>query len=122
MSRTADLFREQPAAEQRKLLRLLVSEASSKGGELRMSLNEPFERLRLSNAASRRNHKGFDTKTPDLDIWRATVDAFRTFLAEKGSAKDCLELGQPIHHKKVRSNESSVSLAHTQAGYVSNSS
>ncbi len=75
MSRTADLFREQPAVEQRKLLRLLVSEASWKGGELRMSLNEPFERLRLSNSASFRNHKGFDAKTPDFDIWRRGGDS-----------------------------------------------
>jgi len=81
-SRAADLFLEQPTVEQRKFLRLLVGEASWKAGELRMSLNEPFEQLRLSNSVNNGNHKELDAETPNFDIRRATVDAFRTFLAD----------------------------------------
>jgi len=45
-SKAADLFLEQLGTEQRKLLRLLLEQASWKGGELRMSFREPFEKLR----------------------------------------------------------------------------
>lgn len=44
-SKAADLFLEQVSPEQRRLLHLLVEEASWKGGELRMLLREPFERI-----------------------------------------------------------------------------
>ena len=51
-SKAAELFLEQTGVEQRKFLRLLLEEASWSGGELRMSLREPFEKLRLSNRAT----------------------------------------------------------------------
>ena len=46
-AKAADLFLDQPAAEQRKLLRLVLEDATWKGGELRMSFREPFSQLRL---------------------------------------------------------------------------
>ena len=58
-SKAADLFLEQPAVEQRKLLHLLLEKASWKGGELRMSLHDPFEKLRLSNRATANVSNGF---------------------------------------------------------------
>ena len=69
-SRAADLFVQQPAVEQRKLLRLLVADASWKAGELRMSFNEPFERLRLSNRASTNDFCSFGGNERDFDNWR----------------------------------------------------
>ena len=74
-SRAADLFVEQVGAEQRKLLRLVLKEASWKGGELRMSLREPFEEIRLSNSASDRNSKGFDPSGSNFDNWRRGGDS-----------------------------------------------
>jgi len=47
----AELFLVQSAAEQRKLLHLVVSEASWKGGELQVVFREPFEILRLSKCS-----------------------------------------------------------------------
>jgi hypothetical protein len=55
-SRSADLFVEQSGAEQRKLLRVVMGEATWQGGELRMSFQPPFEQLRLSNSTSTTNH------------------------------------------------------------------
>jgi hypothetical protein len=60
---------------------LVLKEASWKAGELRMSLQEPFQKLRLSKSASATNHNELGAKSADFDNWRATVDAFRTFLA-----------------------------------------
>jgi hypothetical protein len=54
-SKSAELFLDQPGAEQRKLIRLVVKKASWEGGELRMSLREPFSELRLSNRATDTN-------------------------------------------------------------------
>lgn len=69
-SRAADLFLEQPGTEQRKLLRLLLKQASWKGGELRMSLREPFENLRLSNRTTNNDSNGLDESKPEFGIWR----------------------------------------------------
>jgi len=51
-SRATELFLAQPVAEQRRLLHLVLRKGTWKGGELRMSLREPFEQLRLSNSAT----------------------------------------------------------------------
>ncbi len=69
-SRAADLFLEQTRTEQRKLLHLLLQEASWKAGELRMSFREPFEQLRLSNRASASDFNGFGGNERDFGIWR----------------------------------------------------
>src|ERR1035441_2974208 len=74
-SKAADQFVKQTGAEQRKLLRLVVGEASWQARELRMSFQPPFEQLRLSNSTSARNH------TPNIgagghsDNWRRKRDS-----------------------------------------------
>ena len=73
--RAADLFVEQVGAEQRKLLHLVLKDASWKEGELRMSLREPFEELRLSNSGSDRNSTDFDLTGPNFDSWRRGGDS-----------------------------------------------
>ena len=89
MSKAAQEFTEFSRERQRKFLQLVLKEASGKGGELRKSFQEPFEKLRLSNSASTTNHKSLDLEKVDFDNWRATVDAFRTFLAnDNPSAPD----------------------------------
>ena len=69
-SSAAERFLQQPAAEQRRLLHLLLKDASWKAGELRMSLREPFEQLRLSNSASRAKEAHFGDDNGLLEIWR----------------------------------------------------
>ncbi len=74
-SRAADLFLEQDGAEQRKLLRLVLQEASWKGGELRMCLREPIENLALSNRASHTNNGELSEGRPNFDNWRRGGDS-----------------------------------------------
>jgi site-specific DNA recombinase len=74
-SEAAEGFPEQGGEEQRRLLQVVLKEASWKGGELRMSLKEPFEKLRLSNSANYGNHKGLEAKTLDFDNWRRGGDS-----------------------------------------------
>ena len=74
-SRTADFFVEQVAAEQRKLLQLVLQDASWKGGELRMSFREPFQQMQLSNSVSKRNLDEFDPNGSDFDNWRRGGDS-----------------------------------------------
>ena len=61
-SQSAEEFPDALGAEQRRLLRLVLKEASWKGSELRMSLREPFEKLRLSNSVTGTNHKSLGAK------------------------------------------------------------
>lgn len=49
--RMAELFLHQSAAEQRKLLHVVLNEAAWKQGELLVSFREPFEMLRRKRAA-----------------------------------------------------------------------
>jgi hypothetical protein len=58
-SQSAELFLSQSVNEQRRLLHLVVQEAQWKGGELRMSFFAPFEKIRLSNSASRCEKPGW---------------------------------------------------------------
>jgi hypothetical protein len=74
-SRAAHLFVEQVGVEQRKLLYLVLKEASWKAGELRMSLRQPFEELRLSNSGTDRNTKDFDPGGSNSDNWRRKRDS-----------------------------------------------
>jgi len=69
-SKAADLYVAQPAAERRKLLHLVLKEASWKGGELRTLLREPFQELRLSNSGSDGNCKGLCPGGRNFDNWR----------------------------------------------------
>lgn len=54
-SEMAERFPEHSGEEQRRYLQLVLKGATWKGGELRMSVKEPFEKLRLSNSATNRN-------------------------------------------------------------------
>jgi hypothetical protein len=56
-SKAAELFLQRPAAEQRRLLHVVLREATGKGEELRKSLRKAFEQFRLSNPASH-THEG----------------------------------------------------------------
>lgn len=48
-SRASELFLQQPAAEQRRLLQTVLEKAAWKDGELQTALFEPFKILRHSN-------------------------------------------------------------------------
>jgi metallo-beta-lactamase superfamily protein len=68
MSRASELFLEQPAAEKRRLLQVVVEKASWKGEQLQTALFEPFEILRHSNRESYRKQRlaprhGFEPRT-----------------------------------------------------------
>ena len=74
-SRAADLFMEQPGAEQRKLLRLVLGDATWQAGELRMSFQPPFEQLQPSNSASSRKDKPSVPTGAVIDNWRREWDS-----------------------------------------------
>ena len=69
MSRASELFLEQPAAEKRRLLQIVVDKAAWKDGKLRTTLLEPFEILRHSNLESSRKEKDNAGSGRDLGIW-----------------------------------------------------
>lgn len=68
-SRASELFLKQSAAEQRRLLQVVVEKAAWQGGVLRTSLFEPFEILRHSNQKSSRKEKENGGSGRDLEIW-----------------------------------------------------
>jgi site-specific DNA recombinase len=74
-SRAAELFLGQEAEEQRRLLHLVLKQASWKEGELRMSLRESFEEFRLSNSGTDRDQSEFGVRTPNFDNWRRERDS-----------------------------------------------
>ena len=74
-SKAAELFLQQSAAEQRRLLHLVLREATWKAGELRISLREPFEQPRLSNSASQANDGHFGGDQGLVGIWRRKRDS-----------------------------------------------
>ena len=69
MSRASALFLEQPAAEQRRLLQVVVDKADWKNGTLRTSLFEPFEMLRHSTRESSRKENENEGSGRDLEVW-----------------------------------------------------
>jgi len=75
ISGAANGFAETVSEDQRRLLRLVLKEASWKGGELRISLNEPFEKLRLSNRESTCSSNGLPPNQPNFDNWRRERDS-----------------------------------------------
>ena len=75
LAKLQSLFLEQTGVEQRKFLRLLLEEASWSGGELRMSLQEPFEKLRLSNRATISDPNGLGGSGVNSDNWRRGRDS-----------------------------------------------
>ncbi len=68
-SRAAELFVQQTAAEQRRLLSVVIRNATWRGGELRTSLFEPFEILRCSNQESHRKEREIKGSGRDIGIW-----------------------------------------------------
>jgi len=68
-SRASELFLQQSACEQRRLLQTVVEKASWKDGSLQTSLFEPFEILRYSNQESYRNEKEKAGSGRDMEIW-----------------------------------------------------
>ena len=74
-SKAADLFLEQAASGQRKLLHLVVQEAFWKAGELRMSFRDPFEQLRLSNRATGCDPNDLGGNGRNFGIWRRGGDS-----------------------------------------------
>jgi hypothetical protein len=74
-SRASELFLQQPAAEQRRLLQTLVEKAAWKDGALQTSLFEPFEILRHSNQESYRKEKEKAGSGRDLEIWLPGMDS-----------------------------------------------
>ena len=71
----ADSFADRSTAERRQLLDMVVGEAQWKGGELRMSFKEPFEKLRLSNRANSSNYSILRANNALFDIWRRGGDS-----------------------------------------------
>lgn len=74
-SRASELFLEQSADEQRRLLRAVVEKATWKDGALRTTLFEPFEILRHSNQTTYRKEKEVGGSGRDLEIWLPNQDS-----------------------------------------------
>jgi DNA invertase Pin-like site-specific DNA recombinase len=68
-SRASELFLQQPASEQRRLLQVIVEKAAWQHGELHTTLFEPFEVLRRSNQESYRKEKEIGGSVTDLKDW-----------------------------------------------------
>jgi hypothetical protein len=74
-SQASELFLQQPASEQRRLLQTVVERAAWKDGALRTTLFEPFEILRHSNQESYRKEKENGGSGRDLGIWLGKQDS-----------------------------------------------
>jgi hypothetical protein len=74
-SRASELFLQQPAAEQRRLLHMVVQKAAWKEGTLQTALFEPFEILRHSNQESYRKEKEKTGSARELEIWLPGMDS-----------------------------------------------
>jgi hypothetical protein len=68
-SRACQLFLQQPATEQRRLLQTLIKDAAWKDRALRTTLFEPFDVLRHSNSESLRKEKEKGGSMTDMKIW-----------------------------------------------------
>jgi hypothetical protein len=74
-SKARELFLGQPSAERRKLIGLITQEATWQSGELRITLREPFEHLRLSNCATQTEESPVRGGRQLLEIWRRERDS-----------------------------------------------
>jgi hypothetical protein len=68
------------------LLQVVLEKAAWKGGELRMSFKTPLAEIALSNRERRDDSDHLRGTLSNFDSWRATVDAFRTFLADNAAS------------------------------------
>jgi site-specific DNA recombinase len=90
-SRASELFLQQPAAEQRRFLQVMVEKADWKDGTLRTTLFEPFEILRHSKRESCRKENENAGSGRDLEVWLPSLDTFRTFLSASNPSSARLE-------------------------------
>jgi hypothetical protein len=74
-SKACELFTDQPGAEQRRLLQVVVERAAWQEGVLRTTLFEPFEILRRSNQESSRKEKEVAGSGQDSAIWLPGMDS-----------------------------------------------
>ena len=74
-SRASEMFLQQSAAEQRRLLQTVVEKATWKDGALQTALFEPFQILRHSNQESYRKEKEKAGSGRDLGIWLPGMDS-----------------------------------------------
>jgi hypothetical protein len=84
-SRASELFLQQTAAEQRRLLQVVVEKAAWQDGALRTTLFEPFEILRHSNQESYRKEKENGGSGRDMGIWLPSLDSNRVQSTSAGS-------------------------------------
>jgi hypothetical protein len=68
-SRASELFLEQPATKQRRLLEAVFEKAVWQHGALQTTLFEPFDILRHSNWESSRKEKENGGSGRDLEVW-----------------------------------------------------
>jgi hypothetical protein len=76
-SRASELFLQQPAGEQRRLLQVVVEKAAWLDGALRTTLFEPFEILRHSNRESLRKENENAGSGRDSGIWLPKKHGFQ---------------------------------------------
>ena len=74
-SQACELFQQQPASEQRRLLQVLIQRAAWQDGALHTTLFEPFEILRHSNQASISKEKEIGGSGSDFGIWLPGMDS-----------------------------------------------
>jgi hypothetical protein len=86
-SRASELFLQQAASEQRRLLQTVVEKAAWRDGALQTALFEPFEILRHSNQLSYRKEMEKAGTGRELEIWLPVVDTSRTL----GEIPACFE-------------------------------
>jgi len=73
--RAAQLYRRQSPSEKRKLLDFVVSNSTWKGGELAVSLRQPFDRLAEFAAAARKETAAGVTSDGRSGIWLRRLDS-----------------------------------------------
>jgi len=62
-------FLTQPGGEQRRLLTIIIHNATWKDGKFEATLKTPFQKLRHSNQGSTRNNKGNRNPTMEMKNW-----------------------------------------------------
>jgi site-specific DNA recombinase len=74
-SQAAELFLQQSAIEQRRLLLAVIEKAAWQDGTLRTTLFEPFEILRYSNRETYRKENEKAGSRRDLEVWLPGMDS-----------------------------------------------
>lgn len=74
-SKLCTAFPTQPPSEQRRLLQLLIENASWKDGKFEATLKTPFQKLRDSNRGSQTNDRGNADGGTEIKNWLPVVDS-----------------------------------------------